>query len=84
MNDNAERWHHELAAGSGAVGNPFAADADIYIINFSRGDLRDPGGAFGVPAGAERVGDPFMAGSPAAGSGPRRAPRPDFGVYAPA
>ena len=41
MSDNSQRWRQELEAVRGKEGRPFAADADIYIINVSLRDLKD-------------------------------------------
>lgn len=43
MNDVARRLSAELQVARSLPGSPFAADAEIHVINLSLHDLRDPG-----------------------------------------
>lgn len=41
MSDNSQRWRQELEAVRGQPDSPFAADAEIHIINVSLRDVKD-------------------------------------------
>lgn len=41
MSDNSQRWRQELEAVRGRPDSPFAADAEIHIINVSLRDVKD-------------------------------------------
>ncbi len=41
MSDNSRRWRQELEAVRGRADSPFAADAELYIISVSLGDVKD-------------------------------------------
>lgn len=41
LNDDLRRWRRELSATRGQPGSPFAADAEIHVINLSLHDERD-------------------------------------------
>jgi len=43
MKDNVHRWNEELAAVRGKDDSPFAADAELYVINVSLRDVEDAG-----------------------------------------
>jgi NTE family protein len=67
MKDDVQQWHREIAEQRGKPGSPFAADAELYLINVSLKDV--PGadrGLLGIPTAftieAERVRDLIEAG----------------------
>lgn len=41
LNDDLRRWRQELSSTRGQPGSPFAADAEIHVINLSLHDERD-------------------------------------------
>jgi NTE family protein len=42
MNDDIERWRLEVAEQRGALGSPFAAEAELHVISISLRDVADP------------------------------------------
>jgi NTE family protein len=43
LSDDKERWRRELAEQRGALGSPFAPDADLYVVSVSLRDVQDSG-----------------------------------------
>ena len=73
VQDQARRLREELHAARGRAGSPFAADAELHVINVSLRSLRDAALRDTLLQRADRIPDPAGAGARAAGRAPHAA-----------